>query len=204
ILGVNVTRPQVDRAARRIQAEGLSDHVAYSQASAVALPVASGTMNRVLALECAFHFPLREDFFREAFRVLKPGGLLAAADIVAAPDLHDGVGPRDLVRRGLIVAGRRFWHIPKENLYSAAVYRRKLEAAGFVDIEMRDISADTLPGIVHVMRQTSVANRFPWWERGLWLAMAESFALAHRRRWIDYILVRAVKPRDGRRSVALT
>ena len=42
--------------------------------------------DRVLAVECIFHFPSRRQFFREARRVLRRGGKLALSDFIPAAD----------------------------------------------------------------------------------------------------------------------
>ena len=39
--------------------------------------------DRVLAVECIFHFPSRLQFLKEACRVLRPGGLLALSVIIS-------------------------------------------------------------------------------------------------------------------------
>src|SRR5438034_5931485 len=45
-----------------------------SEADACALPFPDASFDRVLAVECIFHFPSRLRFLKEAARVLKPGG----------------------------------------------------------------------------------------------------------------------------------
>ena len=40
----------------------------------------------VLSIEAMFHFAARRRFFAEAARVLRPGGVLVASDIVLTPD----------------------------------------------------------------------------------------------------------------------
>ena len=71
--GLNITRSQVEKARERVRAAGLEQRVRLHLGSATRMPFADASFDRVTALETAFHFDTREAFFREAFRVLKPG-----------------------------------------------------------------------------------------------------------------------------------
>lgn len=134
IVGLNITESQVRHARRRAGERGVDGVVSLLAGSATAMPVAGGAFDRVTALETAFHYDTRADFFREAFRVLRPGGTIALADIVPRED----VPLRWKDRIGLYL-GRAFWQIPAENVYPPSEYRRKLEAAGFREVAIRSI-----------------------------------------------------------------
>ena len=64
---------------------------------------------------------------REAARVLRPGGRLAVTDIVADADM-DSTTRRDMEQWAGCIAGS----------LTAEEFRRGLEAAGFVDVELRE------------------------------------------------------------------
>jgi SAM-dependent methyltransferase len=76
LFGINIDPRQLEIA--RQQVPGIS----FIEGNACVLPFETSTFDRVLAVECIFHFPSRLQFLKEAARVLKPGGLLALSDFV--------------------------------------------------------------------------------------------------------------------------
>jgi erythromycin 3''-O-methyltransferase len=138
IVGLNITQSQLELASKRVAERGMSDRIRYQLASATNMPFADNSFDKVVALECAFHFPTRADFFREAFRVLRPGGRLVTLDFLPLP--YDGL---PLVPRTLSTLGLYLWKICPENVYDRHVYTAKLQEAGF-SARVESVHDDTL------------------------------------------------------------
>ncbi len=81
LTGLNIDARQLAAAeAQTKPANG--NKIGWVEADACRLPFEDNSFDRVLAVECIFHFPSREKFLAEAARVLKPGGYLAVSDFV--------------------------------------------------------------------------------------------------------------------------
>ena len=81
LTGLNIDPRQLAAAEAQTKAAN-GNHIAWVEADACQLPFEDNSFDRVLAVECIFHFPSRERFLAEAARVLKPGGYLAVSDFV--------------------------------------------------------------------------------------------------------------------------
>jgi microcystin synthetase protein McyJ len=136
ITGVNITPMQVERARERASERKLSHRLDLLVGSATETPFEANTFTKVSALECAHHFLTREQFFQEAFRVLKPNGRLGLCDGVPQPGQPLTFFTKLVLRR---------WASPVENFYDREEYARKLSAIGFTNVSVRSIREDVYP-----------------------------------------------------------
>ena len=97
---------------------------------------ASARFDRVLALDCAYHFAPRAAFFVQAHRALHENGLLGLTDIVLA----DGVNPSRYARLAKVCG------IPPENLLTQQRYEQALFDAGFSHVRFETLDAQVLSG----------------------------------------------------------
>ncbi len=140
ITGVNITPMQVERATARVRERGLADRIELKVGSATELPFGDTSFDKLTALECAHHFDTREQFFREAFRVLRPGGILATADgTSSAGDPKLGFVSKMALKR---------WCVPLANMYDRDEYCRRLQAIGFVNVSCESIRQYVFPGVL--------------------------------------------------------
>jgi MPBQ/MSBQ methyltransferase len=113
LTAINVMEDQLAVCRRRVPA------VRFLRMDAAKMEFADGEFDRVISLEAAMHFNTRQRFLHEAYRVLKPGGYLALADIIGFP-----VEPHSFVA-------------------NPAEYARLLRETGFGEVRVMDITTES-------------------------------------------------------------
>ena len=162
-----------------------SNTLCWMEADAVAMPLASMSVDRLLCFEAMFHFESRRQFFREAARVLAPGGVMAVSDILLRP-AAEGVPGADAALMQAVCQGFGPW---PDFWGSDADLAALASAAGLVCTYYRDIADATLPR--HVF--TAPAGAPP---QDPIARAAAALAMLHRAGQLSYVLARFERPRN--------
>jgi tocopherol O-methyltransferase len=129
--GLTPNPVQLELANALARESNLTERVAFDLGAASDLPYPDDSFDVVLFFESPCHFPDRPRFFREAYRVLRPGGRLAGEDWVAS----DGVSDRD--REQYLRPICEIWAMTPPG--TPRSYRAEMAAAGFDGCEAADL-----------------------------------------------------------------
>lgn len=140
VIGVDMTPAMIEKArdnARRVGAA----HVEFRLGEIEHLPVGDNSVDAILS-NCVINLsPDKPQVFRDAFRVLKPGGRLAISDVVATHAIPDELGKQIDALCGCVSGAAQVGEL-----------ERMLHEAGFSNIaievkpDSRDFIRDWLPG----------------------------------------------------------
>ncbi len=140
VIGVDMT-PEMIQLARKNAAEIGYANVEFRLGEIEHLPLANSSADVIIS-NCVINLsPEKAQVFREAYRVLKPGGRLSVSDVVATAEMPESIR-QDLALIAGCVAGAE----------SAGSIQKMLLDAGFADIKIypkensKDIIDSWLPG----------------------------------------------------------
>lgn len=124
VIGVDMTPDMLEKARGNAERGGYG-HVEFRLGEIEHLPVADGCVDVVIS-NCVINLsPEKGPVYREAFRVLRPGGRLAVSDVVARMAFPDELA-EDMQAYGGCLSGAS----QREDI------RRMLEEAGFKQVEI--------------------------------------------------------------------
>ena len=154
----------------------------------------SESFDAVLCVDAAYHFDSRRRFVDEAVRVLRPGRRLAVSDLVLH---HD---PRGLSGSAAIALAARVCKIPRRNMVTEEHYLEELARAGLEDLTIEHLDVEVLGGFASFVRRHRRANRHEpseGWRKLVVTAWAAD--VAHRRRWLRYVVAIGARGAQGKR-----
>lgn len=135
VIGVDMTPEMLQLARKTAARRDVAHYVEFREGMIEELPVVSNSVDVVLS-NCVVNLsPDKPRVFREAFRVLKPGGRLAVSDICLERPLPEPV-----------LAMAEAWVGCISGASLATDYLAAIEAAGFVDVRWSRTSADSVIG----------------------------------------------------------
>ncbi|WP_373492519.1 cyclopropane-fatty-acyl-phospholipid synthase family protein [Parasphingorhabdus sp.] len=208
--GVNLSQSQTAYAKAKLAEAGFPEAAAglvqadITETAAWQAALGGDSPSHVLALDCAYHFDSRVNFFNLAQHHLAPAGRLVLTDFMLADQHHRGSLAHWLLRWML-----RSSHIAEANIVHRDGYEQQLEASGFSDIRIIDISDHVMPGLagaIRAFRQAGTsagsARKLGWSGLIKYRVTGRFLKWAYHRSILRYCLISATKPAGPLESIA--
>ena len=175
--GIALGPAQMQKATRLAHDKGLGGKVRFLCADFTRTPFPAETFDVVWAQESMCHAADKAAFYREAWRVLRPGGRLVLADFMRT-------------RRGEADADARLlrewlsgWAVP--DIATASEHVDLAGAAGFADVRVREVTERMKPSLRRLHRWSLIvwAPEHLLYHLGIRTPIQHGNVIAARRQW---------------------
>jgi cyclopropane fatty-acyl-phospholipid synthase-like methyltransferase len=144
VIGITLSEHQVETARHNARKMHLEKQVTFKAEDFTATSFPDNTFDVVWAIESVCHALDKNDFIKEAYRILKPGGRLILADGFAAKEEYS---PNEARLMRLWLQG---WGV--ESLATIQQFVDGLRLHGFADCHAEDVTARVMPSSVRLYR----------------------------------------------------
>jgi tocopherol O-methyltransferase len=144
VIGITLVARQVTMARHYAAQRGLAERASFEQADFTATPFPDASFDIVWAVESLCHAPDKAAFYREAARLLRPGGRVVVADFVRVARPVDPIGEK------LLHEWLEGWAVP--DIDTPGEHLGHLAAAGFAEPRLDDVTAHTRPSLRRLYR----------------------------------------------------
>jgi SAM-dependent methyltransferase len=185
LITVNITEWQLTAGRDRLREAAAAPVVG----DAVRLPIADNAADAIISVEAAFHFRTRKAFFEECYRVLRPGGVLSISDISVQ---RWPVTPAEVVS-GLTQL--RVFGLRRSMAMTTTQIAAAVSAAGLAEVEVTPCGDRVIgPALRLTAARLAGTRAAPVGHRAAARLLIRQMDLLWRRRIIDYLMLRAVRP----------
>jgi len=144
VVGITLVSQQVEVAREHAARRGLTDRARFEVADYTRTSFPDDSFDVVWALESTCCVASKIEFYREAARVLRPGGRVVIADGFRK------ARPLDPTAEGLLQEWLPLWAVA--DIDTREEHLDNLAATGFTDVRIEDITANVLPSIRRLHR----------------------------------------------------
>lgn len=194
IIALDITDAHIQFAKQHIDSLGLSGHIQFENMDACKINFPEKTFDYVIGIEGPAHFKTRAQFLQKAFDVLKPSGVLLLTDIIVDRE----VANHGYYNRFMGRLCSKHWYMPEENWMSIPQLVELLKQIGFHIDKAESLGSKVYPGFSKFnIKWETVRGAIR--TRGLRIGLLLTFISwllghVHRRKLIDYVFIRAVRP----------
>jgi tocopherol O-methyltransferase len=151
VVGANPVQSQIEEARAQASQRSLEEQCQFLNADYCQMPLEDEQFDVVWACESLCHAPDKSQFYREAFRLLRPGGRLILAEYTR----YRRQLPK--AQEQLLLDWLNRWAIP--DIDSAAEHEQHMHEAGFEQIKIEDY---TPYAFISLKNLHQIARRWLW------------------------------------------